>query len=48
MADETLEFDNTAFVVYVPKMGGDATVESCIRLGAGPSASNMSTADENK
>ncbi len=48
MPDETLEFDNTAFVVYVPpnsSLSDPTSVESCIRLGAGPTSS---TADEEK
>ncbi len=46
MTDTTdaVEDTSTAYVVYVPANGSDTTVESCLRLGAGPSS--QSTTDE--
>jgi hypothetical protein len=47
---DTLEDDaNQVFMIFVPSLPGtDNTIESCIRLGSSPAASNQETADENK
>lgn len=41
------EDDNNNFVIFVPPYGSNKAAESCLRLGAGPFASQLATADEN-